>query len=166
VPPARVAAGYYEPPPRAIAGIVVARPRKREHAASRRGGTEPVACAFAEYRQGKLLGAIEEETVVKYMIAVGGVVLLAANPALAVGANCGDQLAQIKGQASSELLAQSEIAQKYQQAERLCSAGKDMEAQQLAGEIREQMAQKGSAGSSGAPTSAGGSVGGAAGQSK
>jgi len=104
--------------------------------------------------------------VIKYLIGVGGVVVLAANPAFAIGANCGDQLAQIKGQASSELLAQSTIAAKYQEAERLCAAGKDTEAQDLAGQIREQMAQKSSAGSSGAPTSAGSPVGGATGQSK
>ena len=103
---------------------------------------------------------------IKYLIGVGGIVALATSPALAIGANCGDQLAQIKGQASSELLAQSEMASKYQEAERLCSAGKDTEAQDLAGQIREQMAQKGAAGSSGAPASAGNSVGGAAGQSK
>jgi len=104
--------------------------------------------------------------VIKYLIGVGGVVVLAANPAFAIGANCGDQLAQIKGQASSELLAKSTIADKYQEAERLCAAGKDTEAQDLAGQIREEMAQKSSAGSSGAPTSAGSPVGGATGQSK
>jgi len=104
--------------------------------------------------------------VIKYLIGVGGIVVLAANPAFAIGANCGDQLAQIKGQASSEILAQSEMAKKYQEAERLCSAGKDMEAQNLAGQIREEMAQKGSAGSSGAPTSAASPVGGATSPSK
>jgi hypothetical protein len=104
--------------------------------------------------------------VIKHLIGVGVIVVLAANPAFAIGANCGDQLAQIKGQASSELLAQSEMAGKYQEAERLCTAGKDMEAQELAAQIREQMSQKGAAGSSGAPASAGGSIGGATGQSK
>jgi hypothetical protein len=94
------------------------------------------------------------------------IALLAATPAFAVGPNCGDQLAQIKSQLTSEQLAQSAEAKQYQQAERLCSAGKDMEAQDMARQIREQMAQKGTAGSSGAPTSAGSSVGGASGQSK
>jgi hypothetical protein len=104
--------------------------------------------------------------VIKYLIGVAGIVVLATGPALAIGANCGDQLAQIKGQASSELLAQSELAGKYQEAERLCTAGKDTEAQELAGQIREQMAQKGAAGSSGAPASAGSTTGGMTGPSK
>ena len=103
---------------------------------------------------------------IKKLIGVGGIMALLASPAFAIGANCGDQLAQIKGQASSEILAQSEMAKKYQEAERLCGAGKDMEAQELAGQIREEMAQKGQAGSSGAPASAGTPVGGATGTSK
>jgi hypothetical protein len=104
--------------------------------------------------------------VIKKLIGVSGVLAMMASPAFAVGANCGDQLAQIKGQASSEILAQSDMAKKYQAAERLCSAGKEMEAQQLAGQIREGMAQKGQAGSSGAPASTGGTVGGATAPSK
>ena len=92
---------------------------------------------------------------IRYLIGVSAITLLVTNPALAVGANCGDQLAQIKAQLSSEQLAQSAEAKQYQEAERLCNAGKDMEAQDLARQIREEMAQKGTAGSSGAPRSAG-----------
>ena len=91
---------------------------------------------------------------IRYLIGAGAITLLALNPALAVGPSCGDQLAQIKAQLSSEQLAQSAEAKQYQQAERLCNAGKDMEAQNLARQIREEMAQKGSAGSSDAPRSA------------
>ena len=101
----------------------------------------------------------------KYWIVVSGVLVSAATPALAVGGNCGDQLAQIKAQLSSETLAQSAMASKYQEAERLCSAGQDEQAQALAQQLREQMAQKGAAGSSDAPASAG-SASGTSGQSK
>lgn len=91
---------------------------------------------------------------IRYLIGAGALAVLAANPALAVGPNCGDQLAQIKGQLSSEQLAQSAEAKQFQEAQRLCNSGKDMEAQALARQIREEMAQKGTAGSSGAPSSA------------
>ena len=114
----------------------------------------------------KLPGTAEEETVIKYLIGAGSIVVLAASPALAVGPNCGDQLAQIKAQLSSENLAQSPVANKYQEAERLCNAGQEQQAQDLARELREQVAQKGAAGSSGAPATAGSSVSGAGGQSK
>jgi hypothetical protein len=97
--------------------------------------------------------------VAKYWIVVSGVLASAATPALAVGGNCGDQLAQIKAQLSSEMLAQSAVANKYKEAERLCSAGQDEQAQALAQQLREQMAQKGAAGSSEAPATAGGSGG-------
>jgi hypothetical protein len=92
--------------------------------------------------------------VTRYLIGAAALALLAANPALAVGSNCGDQLAQIKGQLSSEQLAQSAEAKQFQEAERLCSAGKDMEAQDMARQLREEMAKKGTAGSSDAPRSA------------
>jgi hypothetical protein len=94
----------------------------------------------------------QEGTMVKYLLAASGAVILAASPAFAVGPNCGDQLAQLKTQLSSELLAQSAEADKLKEADRLCAAGKEMEAQQLAQELREHMAQKGMAGSSAAPT--------------
>jgi hypothetical protein len=100
-----------------------------------------------------------EEAVTRYLIGASALALLAANPALAVGPNCGDQLAQIKGQLSSEQLAQSAEAKQFQEADRLCKSGKDMEAQEMAQQIREEMAQKGAAGSSGAPSSAAGPAG-------
>ena len=92
---------------------------------------------------------------IRYLIGAGAIILALATPAFAVGATCGDQLAQLKAQLSSEQLAQSNEAKQYQEAERLCNSGKDMEAQDLARQIREEMAQKGTAGSSGAPRSAG-----------
>ena len=97
---------------------------------------------------------------VKYGIIGGGILALLATPALAVGSNCGDQLAQIKGQLSSEQLAQSAEAKQFQEAERLCNSGKDMEAQDLARQLREEMAQKGTAGTSQAPSTAAGQAAG------
>jgi|SRR5690348_8554292 len=108
---------------------------------------------------------MKEVNVIRYLGAVA-LVALASGPAFAVGPSCGDQLAQIKAQLSSEQLAQSAEAKKYQDAEQLCSAGKDTEAQDLARQIREQMTQKGSAGTSNAPATAGGSPSGTTGQSK
>ncbi len=103
---------------------------------------------------------------IKYLIGAGAIVVLASHPTLAVGPNCSDQLAQIKAQLSSEQLAQSPEAKQYEQAERLCNAGKDIEAQDMARQIREQMAQKGAAGSSGAPSSSGSSRSGTGAPSK
>jgi hypothetical protein len=91
---------------------------------------------------------------IKHLLVASGAVIL-AGPAFAVGPNCGDQLAQLKAQLTSELLAQSAEADKLKEADRLCAAGKEMEAQQLAQELRDQMAQKGMAGSSAAPTGPG-----------
>ena len=102
---------------------------------------------------------------IKYGIVVSGILAFAGTPALAVGGNCGDQLAQVKAQLSSEMLAQSAVANKYREAERLCAAGQDEQAQTLAQQLREQMAQKGAAGNSDAPASAG-SASGTSGQGK
>lgn len=68
--------------------------------------------------------------------------LLATSSAFAIAPNCADQLAQIKMEATSDVLAQSPLGKKYQEATRLCEAGNDMQAQALAREIREEMAEK------------------------
>src|SRR5205823_105784 len=68
--------------------------------------------------------------------------LLAATPALAIAPSCADQLAQIKAEMTSDVLAQSELGKKYEEANRLCVAGNDMKAQALAREIRQEMADK------------------------
>lgn len=75
---------------------------------------------------------------------------LATSSAFAIAPNCADQLAQIKAEVTSDVLAQSALGKKYQEANRLCEAGNDMQAQALAREIREEMDDKnaGSAGSS------------------
>jgi hypothetical protein len=84
--------------------------------------------------------------------------LLATSSAFAIAPNCADQLAQIKAEVTSDVLAQSALGKKYQEATRLCEAGNDMQAQALAREIREGMADK-NAGSS-AQESAGSSANG------
>jgi hypothetical protein len=122
-------------------------------------GTKSRARSFKVYRRASSPAIAEEEAVIRFLIGAGALALLAANPAFAVGPNCGDQLAQIKAQLSSEQLAQSNEAKQFEEAERLCKSGKDMEAQGLARQIREEMAQKGTAGASDAPKSAGGPAG-------
>ena len=74
----------------------------------------------------------------------GGLILglLATTPAFAIAPNCADQLAQIKAEMTSDVLAQSALGKKYEEANRLCASGKDMQAQSLAREMREEMANK------------------------
>lgn len=103
----------------------------------------------------------------KSFIGAASILALLSPPAFAVGANCGDQLAQLKAQLSSEQLAQSQEAKQYQQAEQLCSSGKEEQAQALAQQIREEMAKKsGMSGSSRAPAGAGSASSPAAGSTK
>ncbi len=85
--------------------------------------------------------------------------LLATSSAFAIAPNCADQLAQIKAEATSDVLAQSPLGKKYEEANHLCATGNDMQAQALAREIREEMANK--RGGSGAQEGAGSSVNGA-----
>jgi len=75
---------------------------------------------------------------------LGGFILglLATAPAFAIAPNCADQLAQLKSEMTSDVLAQSGPGKKYEEANRLCASGKDIEAQSLAREIREEMANK------------------------
>jgi hypothetical protein len=77
-------------------------------------------------------------------LAVGALTLglLATAPAFAIAPNCADQLAQIKAEITSDVLAQSALGKKYEEANRLCASGKDMQAQSLAREIREEVANK------------------------
>jgi hypothetical protein len=68
--------------------------------------------------------------------------LLASGPAFAIAPNCADQLAQIKAEMTSDVLAQSNLGKKYEEANRLCASGKDTQAQALARDIRQEMANK------------------------
>jgi hypothetical protein len=86
---------------------------------------------------------------IRYALSVCALSMLVAGPALAVGASCEDQLASIKDQITDHPDAPSSVDAKYTEAKRLCSEKKDMEAQALAREIQEQLAQKGAGTASG-----------------
>jgi hypothetical protein len=90
--------------------------------------------------------------------------LLGITPAFAIAPNCADQLAEIKAQMTSEMLAQSALGNKYEEADRQCKAGNDRQAQGLARQIREEMASKAKKGQSSATESSGSSQRNAAGQ--
>lgn len=93
---------------------------------------------------------------IRSIVGAAALGLLATTSAFAIAPNCKDQLAQIKSEATSDVLAQSALGKKYEEANRLCAAGDDMKAQALAREIREEMANK--QGSAGTQESAGSSV--------
>jgi hypothetical protein len=80
---------------------------------------------------------------IRYVLCACALSMLIAGPASAIGQNCGDQLATIKGQLADRPDARSSVDAKYKEAERLCSDKKDIEAQALTREIQEQLAQKG-----------------------
>jgi hypothetical protein len=82
---------------------------------------------------------------IRYVLSACALSMLVAGPASAVGQNCQDQLATIKGQLADRPDARSSVDAKYKEAERLCSDKKDIEAQALTREIQEQLAQKGGA---------------------
>jgi hypothetical protein len=82
--------------------------------------------------------------------------LLATTQAFAIAPNCADELAQIKSEMTSDVLAQSALGKKYEEAKRLCAAGNEMQAQGLARELREEMADRNA--NSRAQESAGSSV--------
>jgi hypothetical protein len=81
--------------------------------------------------------------------------LAVAGPALAVGPNCGDQIAALKGQLSDDAKAKASMGSKVEQADQLCKQNKDQEAQNMVRQIREQMSQSGGKGGSGSGTSSG-----------
>ena len=81
--------------------------------------------------------------------------LAVAGPAFAVGPNCGDQIAALKGQLSDDAKARASLGSKVEQADQLCKQNKEEEAQNMARRIREQMSQMGGKGASGSSTSSG-----------
>ncbi len=88
----------------------------------------------------------------RLLLGAGILVVLASAPAFAIAPGCHDQLAQIKGEMSAYHESQSDLANKYQEAERLCNENKEEQAQAMARQIRDEMAQK-----SGNPSSSSGS---------
>ena len=71
---------------------------------------------------------------IRYLTGAGAIALLGNEPSARRCPDRGDQLAQIRGQRSSEQLAQSNEAKQYQEARRLGNARKQMEAQNLTGQ--------------------------------
>ena len=80
--------------------------------------------------------------------------LAMVGPAFAVGPNCGDQIAALKGQLHDNAKARASLGSKVEQADQLCKQNKDQEAQNMAQQIREEMSQT-SKGASGSSTSSG-----------
>ena len=78
-----------------------------------------------------------------------------AAPAFAVGPNCGDQIAALRGQLQNNPKAKASVGSKVEQADQLCKQNKDQEAQNMARQIREQMSGTGGKGASGSSTSPG-----------
>lgn len=81
--------------------------------------------------------------------------LAMVGPAFAVGPNCGDQIAALKGQLQDNAKARASLGSKVEQADQLCKQNKDQEAQNMAQQIREQMSQASGKGGSGSGTSSG-----------
>lgn len=91
------------------------------------------------------------------LASAAALLLAAAAPALAVGPNCHDQIAQIKEQLSNNPQAKQSLDAKVDEADRLCNENKDEQAQNMARQIREQMSQASTKGNaaSGSSTSSG-----------
>ncbi|HEX6840003.1 MAG TPA: hypothetical protein VF113_00690 [Stellaceae bacterium] len=81
--------------------------------------------------------------------------LAMVGPAFAVGPNCGDQIAALKGQLHDNAKARASLGSKVEQADQLCKQNKDQEAQNMARQIREEMSQTSGKGASGSSTSSG-----------
>ena len=89
------------------------------------------------------------------LASAAALMLVIAAPAFAVGPNCGDQIAALKGQLSDDAKAKASMGSKVEQADKLCKQNKDEEAQNMVRQIREQMGQSGGKGASGSSTSSG-----------
>ncbi len=90
------------------------------------------------------------------VLSVGALSLLIAGPALAVGPNCADQIAAIKGTLLDHPDAKASLGAKVDEADRLCKANKEEEAQNMAQQIREQLPEASS--TAGQGTSSGSSA--------
>jgi hypothetical protein len=75
-----------------------------------------------------------------YLLGASVIFLALLNPAIAVGPTCEDQLAAIDSQLSSYPHAPTALDDKYKQAVQLCRDKQDVAAQELARQIREEMA--------------------------
>jgi hypothetical protein len=73
---------------------------------------------------------------------IGGAVLslIALSPALAVAPPCEDQLAQLDQQLRQNSGAKAALTAKLNEAQRLCQRNKDEQAQEMARQIRQELA--------------------------
>lgn len=76
-------------------------------------------------------------------LGVAALSLLAAGPVFAADAGCQDQIDAVKSMLAQhpEAAAEASLRVKVNEAQRLCSANKDGESQDLARQIREQVGQ-------------------------
>jgi hypothetical protein len=88
------------------------------------------------------------------ILGASAVAVLSITPALAITPNCETQLSQIRVELDQQKVKAESMVSKYQQAERLCAAKQEMEAQKLAQEIRQEMGQSAST-TGGAATNSG-----------
>jgi hypothetical protein len=86
---------------------------------------------------------MKEMTMVLRVLGVAVLSLLAAGPVCAADAGCQDQIDAVKGMLSEhpEAAAEASLRVKVNEAQRLCTANKDRESQDLARQIREQVGQ-------------------------
>ncbi|HEX9488909.1 MAG TPA: hypothetical protein VF930_01410 [Stellaceae bacterium] len=82
-------------------------------------------------------------TMLLRVLGVAVLSLLAAGPVFAADAGCQDQVDAVKGMLSEhpEAAAEASLRVKVNEAQRLCSANKDRESQDLSRQIREQVGQ-------------------------
>lgn len=84
----------------------------------------------------------------KPVVSAGILLLLATAPALAVGANCEAQLkstaAMMAQKSGAKAALEAKLEAKQGEAEQLCKAGQDEQAQELARQIRNELSGQGS----------------------
>ena len=83
----------------------------------------------------------------KPVISAGILLLAATAPAFAVGPNCEAQLKSTAATMAQKSGAKTALEAKQGQAERLCKAGQEEQAQELARQIRNELSGQGSGGS-------------------
>jgi hypothetical protein len=76
----------------------------------------------------------------RQLLTACALLLCSAAPAMAVGAQCEDQLAQVSAQMQQQGSEKAELKSKYDQAQQLCAQHEDQRAQAVLRQIREELA--------------------------
>jgi len=76
----------------------------------------------------------------RHLLTACALVLCSAAPAMAVGAQCEDQLAQVSAQMQQQKSEQADLKSKYDQAQKLCAEHQDQQAQAVLRQIRKELA--------------------------